>query len=683
MSDPAGTTRRVDRLGRLAMLVAGLAAQVAMWSAGHRACFPTAAGLLLVVTAILIAEGHARTRAGRCLAAVGKMVACAALIGVCAGEVVAAALRDGKPPSTIEAFGALLVIAHLVQTATISSRRDVMLGAPLVAAMLVQAGAAAAGFAPTIPFGIAVAAGIASLALLHRADQLSCAAVTGELIAPIRRALAQVGGAAACGVLAFVALPTSAHVGVSTGPRATVATSSALDLRARAALSGTPVFVSDAAAPAYWQGEIYDHYDGTTWTVTPSRTTTWSREDEATSDRVSTSQDLAEGDRTTPSGSVVTRTDAVEVMNARPLDVVFAPGQPVSYVGAGTVTSDAAGNVALNGAGVAGRHSYQVESMQPAVAPAELASATGTDLTDARWLQLPAELPTRVATLAAQVAAGAKNRAATVTAVDDFLRNHERYDLAAPVPASRADAVDDFLFVSHRGFCEQFASTAVVMLRTLGIPARLVTGYAHGDTTSEPGQTVFRESDAHAWVQVWYPGVGWVNSDPTPPAPTAAAGGHETTVTAATVKRRWTVLALPGTLLTVVTRAWRESGRSVALLAALIASIAGVFGLLFALRGRRTRGNLAAVAITQPPENEHGPVLAAYLRLAGSFSVDAASAAGETMREAAIRLGAYAASTPDVRRGLDLLERECYGAEPLTDEEIDAALTGLSRLVSS
>lgn len=679
MTDSTAAIRRVDRLGRLAMLVAGLAAQGAMWSAGHHACYPTAAGLLLFVTAILVAERRARTRAGRRLAAVGKLGACAGLIGACAGEVVAAALRGGNPPSTTEAVGAVLVIAQLVQTAMTSSRRDVMLGAPLVAAMLVQAGAAAADFTPTVPFGVAVAAGITSLALLHRAEQLSCAAVTGEVIAPIRRALAQVGGAAACGVLAFVVLPTSAHVGVHIEKRPTVATSGALDLRARAPLSGTPVFISDAAAPAYWQGDIYDHYDGTTWTVTPSQTTTWSRDD-AASDGITMSQVLPEADRTTGPRSVVARTDDVEVMTAQPLNVVFAPGQAVSYVGAGAVSSDAAGNVTLNWAGAAARQSYQVESIQPAIATAELASATGVDLTDSRWLQVPVELPTRVATLAAQVAAGAKNRAATVTAVDDFLRDHETYDLAAPVPAAGVDSVDDFLFVSHRGFCAQFASAAVVMLRTLGIPARLVTGYAHGDTTGDPGKTVFRASDAHAWIQVWYPGVGWVNSDPTPPVPTAASSGQEPTVAAAPAKRLGTPL---GALLEAVRHASRPTGRNVALLAALIASVAGMFGLLAALRRRPMRAKPATGVITRPPATQPGPVLAAYLRLADSFSGDAASAAGETMREAAIRLGALTTSTPQAVRALDLLERECYGADPLSAEEVAAAITAFTHPVPS
>ena len=110
--------------------------------------------------------------------------------------------------------------------------------------------------------------------------------------------------------------------------------------------------------------------------------------------------------------------------------------------------------------------------------------------------------------------AGSASRLNAVNAVEDYLRSNEKYNLNSPVPAAGEDAVDDFLFVSHQGFCEQFATAAVIMLRTQGIPARFVTGYVDGDTTVDPGERVFRDSDAHAWVQVFYPGVGWVNSDP-------------------------------------------------------------------------------------------------------------------------------------------------------------------------
>jgi hypothetical protein len=89
------------------------------------------------------------------------------------------------------------------------------------------------------------------------------------------------------------------------------------------------------------------------------------------------------------------------------------------------------------------------------------------------------------------------------------------YDLDVPRDPPVVDAVDHFLFETRRGFCEQIASSMAVMLRTLGIPTRLVTGYGPGTRNLLTGYLEVRQSDAHAWVEVWYPLVGWVPYDPT------------------------------------------------------------------------------------------------------------------------------------------------------------------------
>jgi hypothetical protein len=93
------------------------------------------------------------------------------------------------------------------------------------------------------------------------------------------------------------------------------------------------------------------------------------------------------------------------------------------------------------------------------------------------------------------------------------------YDLDAPLPAPGADAVDDFLFESHLGFCEQIASALTIMLRTQGVPARLATGYLAGSRDRVAGVFEVRGSDAHAWVEVWFPETGWQAFDPTASVP--------------------------------------------------------------------------------------------------------------------------------------------------------------------
>jgi transglutaminase superfamily protein len=83
------------------------------------------------------------------------------------------------------------------------------------------------------------------------------------------------------------------------------------------------------------------------------------------------------------------------------------------------------------------------------------------------------------------------------------------------VPAGR-DPVDWFLFDVKIGYCEQFATAETLMLRSLGIPARLATGYSTGDYDPVLDQSIVRERDAHAWVEVWFPNDGWVPVDPSP-----------------------------------------------------------------------------------------------------------------------------------------------------------------------
>jgi hypothetical protein len=100
--------------------------------------------------------------------------------------------------------------------------------------------------------------------------------------------------------------------------------------------------------------------------------------------------------------------------------------------------------------------------------------------------------------------------------VTTYLQTHYRYSLEiGHVPPGR-DPVDWFLFDVKVGYCEQFATAEVLMLRSLGIPARLATGYATGDYDPVLNQAIVRERDAHAWVEVWFADHGWVPFDPTP-----------------------------------------------------------------------------------------------------------------------------------------------------------------------
>jgi hypothetical protein len=101
-----------------------------------------------------------------------------------------------------------------------------------------------------------------------------------------------------------------------------------------------------------------------------------------------------------------------------------------------------------------------------------------------------------------------------VNAVLSFFR-HEKFSYTLEPPLLGRDSVDDFLFSSRAGFCEHYASSFVVLMRAAGIAARVVTGYQGGEINPVDGMMTVRQSDAHAWAEVWLPPRGWVRVDPT------------------------------------------------------------------------------------------------------------------------------------------------------------------------
>ncbi|MBG7602564.1 MAG: transglutaminase domain-containing protein, partial [Gammaproteobacteria bacterium] len=106
------------------------------------------------------------------------------------------------------------------------------------------------------------------------------------------------------------------------------------------------------------------------------------------------------------------------------------------------------------------------------------------------------------------------DHAAVVTQALRYFRQQPFYYTLYP-PLLEDNPVDEFLFESRRGFCEHYASSFVTMMRVAGIPARLVTGYQGGEINPLGGHLIVRQSDAHAWAEVWLNGAGWMRIDPT------------------------------------------------------------------------------------------------------------------------------------------------------------------------
>jgi transglutaminase-like putative cysteine protease len=131
------------------------------------------------------------------------------------------------------------------------------------------------------------------------------------------------------------------------------------------------------------------------------------------------------------------------------------------------------------------------------------------------YLQLPNNFPERVRTLSQQVAGNGSpyERAVRIQA---YLRTNYAYDLGVRAPAVGRDVVDYFLFDGQSGFCSHFATAMAVMLRSVGVPARVAAGYAMGSYIPNLMMYAVSASASHAWVEVFFPGYGWVEFEPTP-----------------------------------------------------------------------------------------------------------------------------------------------------------------------
>lgn len=157
-----------------------------------------------------------------------------------------------------------------------------------------------------------------------------------------------------------------------------------------------------------------------------------------------------------------------------------------------------------------------------------------------RYLQLP-DIDRRIPSLARQITARSSNNYDKAAAMERYLQTHFGYTLQLPSTNLR-DPLANFLFERKQGHCEYFASAMAVMLRTLGIPSRVVTGFQSGEFNDLSGQYVVRASDAHAWVEAYFPDYGWISFDPTPPS-------------AATIPTGWGRLSL---YLDAAESFWRE-----------------------------------------------------------------------------------------------------------------------------
>jgi transglutaminase-like putative cysteine protease len=296
-----------------------------------------------------------------------------------------------------------------------------------------------------------------------------------------------------------------------------------MDTSVRGAMSDDVVMRVRAPAPAFWRGQTFDEFDGRVWyaddEIGRQRTGPNIRVPPALGDLFDSRDELVPVEQ-------FVQTFYVE---ADMPNVVFAAYRPVEVV----IDADAWTRVdgAIRASTVLTEGSvYTVVSAQPQVTATDLRRQgdIGSRLSDfgsvllAPYLHVPPTTTDETIALAGELARGKASSYDVVLAYEQWLADHVQYDLDSPVPPDGVDAVHDFLFNSRLGFCEQIASALTVMLRTQGIPARLATGYVAGQRDQVAGVYKVRGSDAHAWVEVWFPTIGWQAFDPTASVPLSA-----------------------------------------------------------------------------------------------------------------------------------------------------------------
>lgn len=292
-------------------------------------------------------------------------------------------------------------------------------------------------------------------------------------------------------------------------------------------LSADPIFTvstmqrEPAAARYYWRAYSYDQYNDGRWSSSLSLNT------DAEPDEFAIDPPSFEARK------VITFTMVPQLT----ISTLYAPGN-VEWVSVPSqvyygLDNERYMDVAAFQAtpSVLAEDPYLVRTAISNVSVVELREA-GTDYPDwieQKYLNLPDTITARTRQLAQDLAVGNQNPYDIAVAITGYLRTFE-YAQVIEQPPNNRELIDWWLFEYQRGFCQYYATAEVVLLRSLGIPARLAVGYAEGEFVpnvdaadvpdlerfgSMPGEYIVRHRDAHAWPEVYFPGYGWVEFEPT------------------------------------------------------------------------------------------------------------------------------------------------------------------------
>lgn len=284
-------------------------------------------------------------------------------------------------------------------------------------------------------------------------------------------------------------------------------------------------YAAENAPPLYWRGMSFDHYAAGRWSRVAPALAPVLVEEEGPIVRLRLIGNA--GARDLRGAEVLRQEILLEPLGT---DLVFAAAQPLAFEFDRSMSARLLrarrlgeevrvrrrGGIAYAAYSQPDAGSLQAEVRNDGALPPWLLP----------YLQLPPDLPPRVRRLAHQIVEGRGDVAGRVRAVRDFLRERYQYTLELHAPPPGRDPLDFFLFDRREGHCEYFSSALVILLRSLGIPARNVNGFLGGDWNTFGEYLAVRAAHAHSWAEVWLGERGWVTVDPTPPAAVGAAGGR-------------------------------------------------------------------------------------------------------------------------------------------------------------
>lgn len=290
-----------------------------------------------------------------------------------------------------------------------------------------------------------------------------------------------------------------------------------LNLGDQISISEEVVFTAEASTALsqgtriYWRGRVYEKYENGSWQEGEQKQTPINPN----------SRNLSPTENS--DGVFVT----YRIKAIQPLGDYFIPGELISINNPGflvyspfdeggkDIISIEPESTILTGNG------YRPEVWIKSISEDQLSTNIGPepDWVLNRYLQLPTAISPEMKVLAEEITAGLETQYEKTNAITEYLRNNYTYSDTVTIPINVKDRIEWFLFDSKTGFCNYYATAEVLLLRSIGIPARLAVGFSQGEVTNSGKRNTIKRKNFHAWPEVYFPGTGWVVFEPTSSLP--------------------------------------------------------------------------------------------------------------------------------------------------------------------